>query len=142
MTGHFLRVLITVMKRKKEIRNKWLHLRLNETEYQAMENLWKQSTCRELSDYARKTLLQKPVVLSFRNASADAILSELVRLKNELNGLGNKLHQLVHAAGIMSPPAQKKEWSMQAEKLQQCFLDKADEIKTQLKHLADQWLLK
>ena len=53
------------------------------------------TTCRKLSEYARNVLLQKPVIIKFRNQSADDFLDEMILLKNELNAIGNNYNQSV-----------------------------------------------
>lgn len=52
---------------KKEVRNKWLHIRLNETEYKIISGNWQRTATKELSDYARRLLLKKPVIVTHRN---------------------------------------------------------------------------
>jgi c-di-GMP-related signal transduction protein len=53
-------------------------------EYATMQTLWKESTSRSFSGYARKILLGKPVIVKCRNVSLDALIDELNQLRNQL----------------------------------------------------------
>lgn len=127
------------MKRKKEIRNKWLHIRLNDSEYNKIEGFWKSSTCNQLSDYARTTLLKKPIIIKYRNVSADEILSEMIRLKNELNAIGNNYNQAVHKLHILDHIPQIKLWVVQNEIMKQNFINKVEEIAFRMNQIYEVW---
>ena len=124
---------------KKEVRNKWLHIRLNETEYNAISNNWQKTTHKELSDYARRVLLKKPVIVNHRNQSADEILAELILLKNELHAIGNNYNQAVHKLHTLDTAPQIKIWLLANEALKNSFLKKAEEIKIRMNQIYEQW---
>ena len=46
------------MKETKKVGNKWLSIRVNEKEYQVIEDLYQKTTCRSISEYARNILFQ------------------------------------------------------------------------------------
>jgi hypothetical protein len=127
------------MKSKEEVRNKWLHIRLNDSEYKKVEAFWKSSTCNELSNYARTTLQKKPVVIKYRDASADEILSEMIRLKNELNAIGNNFNQVVHKLHTLDHVPQIKIWVIQNESIRQNFMNKVEEIKVRMNEIYEVW---
>jgi hypothetical protein len=124
---------------KKEVRNKWLHIRLNETEYQAINCQWQKTTSKELSDYARRVLLKKPVMVNHRNQSADEILAELIRLKSELHAIGNNFNQVVHKLHTLDTIPQIKIWLLANENLRNSFLKKTEEIKIRMNQIYEQW---
>lgn len=129
----------SVMKRKNEIRNKWLHIRLNDSEFKKIEGFWKSSIHNQLSDYARTTLLKKPVVIKYRNAAADDILSEMIKLKNELSAIGNNFNQVVHKLHTLDHVHQMKTWLLQNETVRQNFMRKAEEIRERMNQIYEQW---
>lgn len=91
------------MKEKKPTRDTWLTLRLSKNEEANLLNLCRKTSCRSTSEYARAVLLKKPVVLLYRNASADDFLEEMLCLIKELKAIGNTFHQVVsllQASGI------------------------------------------
>jgi len=84
------------MKKDKIIRSKWLTIRMTQEEYQQLEQLAKKTTSRNVSDYSRRVLLQKPVNIKYRNQSLDDFLADMLVLRKELNAIGNNFNQAVH----------------------------------------------
>jgi hypothetical protein len=71
-----------IMKQKeKAVYTKRITIRLKESEFTKLEAQFKKSTCRKFSDYLRRIMLAKPITITYRNASADAFLSEMIGLK-------------------------------------------------------------
>lgn len=83
------------MVEKDNQRTKWLHVRLTEKEHQQILAQFKKTDSRCISDFARKILLGKPMIGTYRNKSMDEFIVELVRLRTELNHIGNNFNQLV-----------------------------------------------
>src|SRR6476661_2402363 len=77
----------------KSVRDKWLHIRLNEREYETIMAYWQQTTSIKRSDYVRRVLLQKPVRVLYRNQSTDELLEQLLQLKAKLEKLENYFHE-------------------------------------------------
>lgn len=82
-------------------RTELLRLRLTKAEYQIIKNNYAETTNKYFSDYARKMLLKKPVIGSYRDETMEDLMNVLVELKNELNSIGDnfnlaakKLHSL------------------------------------------------
>ena len=123
----------------KEVRKKWLHIRLNKSEYTTIQEHWKKTTCKELSDYARRLLLKKPVVVNHRNQSADEILAEMIRLKSELHAIGNNINQAVHKLHALDTIPQVKIWLLANENLRNAFLNKTEEIRVRMAQIYEQW---
>lgn len=88
-------------KQEPTFRKHWITIRVNPEEYNTIYNYFKATTCNKLSQYVRKVLLQKPVVVTYRNQSADEILSALNALKKELAAVGNNFNQSVHRLHTM-----------------------------------------
>jgi len=43
--------------------------------------LYKKTTCQSISEYARNILLEKPVIIKYRNESADQFLTQMIAFK-------------------------------------------------------------
>ena len=86
-------------------RIKWINVRLTPDEFEQLENFWKATISRNMSDYVRKVLLSKPVVIKYRNQSADQYLGEMILLKNELSAIGNNFNQAVKRLHTMDTAA-------------------------------------
>ncbi len=77
------------MEQTNTNRTRIIGLRLTLKEYEQIEKKFKASTCRKLSDYVRRSIFEKPIVTTYRNQSLDDSMTEMMRLRNELNSIGN-----------------------------------------------------
>ena len=128
------------MKEENSKREKWLHLRLNADEYRQLQTGFKRSTCRKISEYARKILLSKPVTVNHRNASLDELMTELIRLRNELSAAGNNFNQAVKKLNSLSRIEQFKGWLTGYESDKRKLLDHIEEIKNHIAQTSKKWL--
>jgi len=129
-------------KQENEVRNKMVVIRMNNTEFEKVENLRKKTTERYLSSYVRKLSLEKPVTVKYRNQSADDFLKEMLGLKKELNGIGNNFNQAVHKLHLLDKIPEFRGWISQYDLLQKSLVNKVEEIKMKVNQLYEQWLLK
>jgi MobC-like protein len=83
------------MSEQNNNRTKFLHLRLKPEEYEKINRQFNKTTCRKLSEYARKILLGKPLIATTHNQSLDDFMAEAIKLRNDLNGIGNNFNQAV-----------------------------------------------
>ena len=128
------------MKEQNKNRTKWLHLRLTLEEYQKIVTAFSKSTCRKLSDYARKNLLQKPIVTKYRNQSLDDFMAEMIRLRSELNAIGNNFNQAVKKLHTLHQITEFKHWLINYELEKKILFNKVDEIKKTIQKFAESWL--
>src|SRR4051794_25889528 len=90
--------------------NRIVTVRFKSNEFKQVQKKFEASTCRKLSEYIRKTTLGKPLVFTYRNESADEFLAEMVKLKNELNAIGNNFNQAVKRLHTLDHVAEMKAW--------------------------------
>lgn len=128
-------------KRKKGYTRK-VTVRFREQEFRYLEIQCKKSTCRKISEYVRNVLLQKPVVVTYRNASADAFLAEIIELKNELSAIGNNFNQAVKKLHTQNSIPEIRLWLIFNESLKEAFTKKTEEIKVRMNQIYEQWLQK
>ena len=98
------------MEQKQPSRTKWLTVRMTGEEYQAVEELCRQSACGSLSEYARKTLMGKPVILRYRNQSLDDFMTGMVSLQKELKTIGANFNQAVRRLHTLKHMADLHQW--------------------------------
>ena len=106
------------MNRKKEVRNKMVVVRMNETEFKSFTTLQKRTTEKDASTYLRKVALKLPVTVKYRNESADAFLADMLQLKKELAAIGNNFNQAVHKLHILEKIPEFRTWLMLCDGLQ------------------------
>jgi len=129
-------------KQEKEVRKKMVVVRMNDNEFEQMEKLRKKSTERNLSSYVREVVLQKPVLINYRNQSADDFLKDMLGLKKELNSIGNNFNQAVHKLHILDKIPEFRVWVNHYDGLHQLLVSKVEEIKLRMNQLYEEWLQK
>src|SRR5688500_15097386 len=97
-------------KQESEVRNIFVKIRMNSAELKVLKQLQKKSTEKSLSNYVRKLALQKPVIVKYRNQSADDFLREMLELKKELNAIGNNFNQAVHKLHMLDTIPEFRQW--------------------------------
>jgi len=120
------------MEKVKNNKDKWLHLRLSEYEEGQLKKSFAKSTCRKLSDYARKVLLGKPIISTYRNRSLDDFMAEATYLRMELKAIGNNFNQ--------DSSEEVKRWAAIYEQGSFELLKRIEIIEKHISKLADQWL--
>ena len=129
-----------MMEEQNKNRTRWLHLRLTVDEYELIQKRYKKSTCQKLSDYARKNLLQKPIVMKYRNGSLDELMPELILLRKDLNGIGNNFNQAVKKLHTLVQIPEFKHWITVFEVEKIVLFNSLDQIKKHIGNLAERWL--
>ncbi|WP_288878828.1 plasmid mobilization protein [Pedobacter panaciterrae] len=128
------------MEEQKKIRDKWLHLRLDETEYQLLLKQFRKTTEPHLSKYARKILLGQPMIGKLRNESLQEIIFTLSKLQKDLNGIGNNYNQMVHKLHLASNAAHVKIWMDAYEKERENMEQSIRIIRDYIEKTAEKWL--
>lgn len=128
------------MNENNNIKNKWLHVRLNEAEHKHLTDNFSTTTERKLSRYARKILLAEPVTVIHRNGSLDDLIAVLVRLQNDLNGVANNYNQMVHKLHMTDNAQEVKAWISAYEKEKKKLFESIQEVKVIITQTAKQWL--
>jgi hypothetical protein len=129
-----------MMERENSNRTRIVGLRFTPEEYKKIEQRWKASTCRKLSDYLRKHLFDKPVTTNFRNESLDEFMSEIIRLRGELNAIGNNFNQAVKKLHTLNQIPEFKVWIISSELDKKNLLEKVEEIKEYIQKISVKWL--
>ena len=127
------------MEEGKEIRGKWLHIRLSSQESAELNKLFKASAERYLSDFARKKLLGKPVLVATRNASQDGLIEQLAGLRTELSRLGTNYNQAVKKLHAVSRIKDFEHWLVAYELDRRKLLSQVEQAGLVIADLAEQW---
>jgi len=107
-----------------------LNIRLSDQEWNKIQHHASATTCRNVSDYCRKVLLNKPVKVFYRNQSFDDFEEELVPLLPILNTYAENLDHLVKTS-------QSAPQLLIIMDLHKAFMTTANNIKELLIKIAD-----
>jgi hypothetical protein len=133
---------MTMKKQENVVRKIFIKIRMNDNELKQIKKNQHQTTERSLSEYMRNVSMQKPVIVKYRNESADDFLKQMIELKKELNAIGNNFNQAVHKLHILDKIPEFRNWINQYDGLQKSLVGKVHEIKMKVSHLYEQWLRK
>lgn len=125
---------------KETNKTKWLHVRLSQDEYVAIHKRFKGTTCRKLSGYIRKKLLDKHLTTYYRNKSLDDFMTGLMQLKSALNHLGNNFNQAVRRLNMMPVKADASGWIGTYEQDRKQVMEIVEQIDEHLEKFSDEWL--
>ena len=128
------------MEEKNSSRNRWLHIRLTKEEFDFIDKNFKASACRKRSDFVRRNLLRKPIVLKYRNESLDKLLQELIQLRTQLNFMGNNFNQSVKKLHTLFEIADFRIWILGFDSDRNKYFSLVEEIKKHIENLAQKWL--
>lgn len=120
-------------------RAKWLHLRLTDAETAQIKKAFESTTCRKLSDYARRKLLDKAITVNHRNASLDSYLEGLAQLKSELNAVGNNFNQAVKKLNTLSKIKEFEHWLVTYELDKRQLLAQIRAVNDYIKSVSEKW---
>jgi len=106
-----------------------------------IKNGFSKSTKRNVSDYVRCIILNKPITIYTRSKSLDDFIWEMILLRNELNSIGNKFQSIGKKASHFRWSFWDKnlgnfEW----KKKKILLLKKVEEIKEKINQISDKWL--
>lgn len=121
-------------------RTKRIYIRLKPEEFSTLQEKFKKTTCRKLSEYARKVLLDKPLTVKYRNQSLDNFMEEIVRLRTDLNAIGNNFNQAVKRLHSLNQMAEFRIWLIAWSNTRDRIDDGIKEIKSRINNLPKQWL--
>ncbi len=129
-------------KKESEVRKIFVKIRMNKQELQQVKKNQLKTIEQSLSNYIRKVSMQKPVVVKYRNQSADDFLKDMLLLKKELSAVGNNFNQAVHNLHVLDKIPEFRSWLLQCDGLQSSLVAKVEEIKLRMNQLYEQWLQK
>ena len=129
-----------MMERENSNRSRRITLRLTDQEYTKIENKFKASTCRKISDHIRRQLFNKPIVATYRNQSLDDYMEEIIVLNSELRAIGNNVNQIAKKVNALKFLSEFKMQLFTFEIESKRLFDKMEEIRNHTKKLSEKWL--
>ena len=128
------------MSNSKDNMSRRIYIRLKEKDFETIQRRFSKTTCKKLSEYARRVLLDKVITVNHRNQSLDDFMAEMISLRNELKSIGNNLNQSVQKLHTLEQISEFKAWIIINESHQQILAKKVDEIKLKINQISDVWL--
>lgn len=73
--------------KKELVRSEYIRVWLRPKEVENLKSLVSNSTCRTISEYGRKLLINLPIVIYYRNKSFDEFMDTSIELRREIQDL-------------------------------------------------------
>jgi hypothetical protein len=127
------------MENQEETRSHRLIVRFKPSEFELIEQRFKKTLFRKLSEYTRNVLLEKNITVTYRDKAMDDILEELILLRRELNAVGNNLNQAMRTINAAHGRADEKLWLNLLSTISSRVEPAINQIKEQMNQYADIW---
>ncbi len=127
------------MENEDANRLKRVTTRFKEDEFKLIDNRFKKTRFRKLSEYIRSVLLEKPVTVMYRDKSMDEVLEELILLRKELNAIGNNLNQTVRNINSAHGGADTRLWINLLGIINSKLEPSINQIKDRMNNYAELW---
>ncbi|HWK03304.1 MAG TPA: hypothetical protein VNS58_06715 [Puia sp.] len=125
------------MNSTQKVRLRRLNIRLSQEEWDKVHRFSSNTTCRSISEYARKILLNKPVKVFYRNQSFDHFEEQMTRLLPLLETISDNFDQLAKKiTPLKTIPELKSELNLVLFGWES-LIKKINEIKTLIEKIAD-----
>jgi len=121
------------------VRKYWLTVRLNQAEYEQLEQLFRQTTQRNISAYVRHIVLQKPVNVKTRNVSIDDFLSDMLPLKKDFKQASASFETAVQQLCTLERIGDFEQWILANESDKIILNQKIDAILIRINQLYKLW---
>ncbi|MBL7872082.1 MAG: plasmid mobilization relaxosome protein MobC [Cyclobacteriaceae bacterium] len=135
------------MARKKssdqaELLTKLVGVRLSANVYNRLEKFRQQTDCQSMGELGRRILSKERITYFLKDATMDAPLEELTRIRKELHAIGVNINQITHSFHITDLANQKTIHALKIAEQYKQVGDKVDQLLLIVSQLAKKWLQK
>nr|WP_295933720.1 hypothetical protein [uncultured Dyadobacter sp.] len=127
------------MEEGKNIRCKWVNVRLTEAEFAEISRQFALTTERKLSDFARRKLLGRPVKILTRDASLDGLTDQLAKLRTELSRLAANYNQAIKKLNSLARIKEFEQWLLTYELDRRKLLAQVEKTAVWIAEIAQRW---
>ena len=128
-----------MMKKTEENRSRRIITRLKPEEYKVIQDRFKKTMLRKMSEYTRNVLLEKTITVTHRDQSMDEVLEELILLRKELNAIGINFNQAVRKLNSVEGMPDAHIWQVMIVVLRDKLEPAIIQIKERVSDYADIW---
>lgn len=114
-------------------------VRFTPKEFEKLEAKFQTTTSNQISQYVRNVLLEKPIVIKYRNESLDNFMEELIQVKQELNAIGNNFNQAVKKLHLLKQIPEFRQWIATNEEAQKQLIEYTNHIQQRITQMTDKW---
>lgn len=127
------------MSKEQINRTRWMNIRFKPDEYKIINDRFKKTMFRKMSEYSRNVLLEKTIIVTHRDKSMDEVLEELILLRKELNAIGINFNQAVRKLNSVEGMPDAHIWQAMIVVLRDKLEPAIIQIKERVSDYADIW---
>lgn len=127
------------MSKEQINRTRWMNIRFKPDEYKIINDRFKKTMFRKMSEYSRNVLLEKTITVTHRDQSMDEVLEELILLRKELNAIGINFNQAVRKLNSVEGMPDAHIWQAMIVVLRDKLEPAIIQIKERVSDYADIW---
>lgn len=121
-------------------RSRIVGVRFTNEEFQKLQEKSRHSTTPQLSEFIRRCVFDKPIVIKHRNQSLDEFMAMLMELRKELNAIGNNFNQSVRQINTFKDVQAVQHFAQSYATDRDELFNRVDRIEERIHQIADLWL--
>jgi hypothetical protein len=135
------------MARKKatnqtELLTRLVGVRLSENVYTRLEKIVESTDCQTVAELGRRLMSEERITYFHKDASMDATMEELSRIRKELNSIGTNINQITHSFHTADVVNQRTFLALKVAEQYNKVGDKVEYLLKIVSQLAIKWLQK
>ncbi|WP_179091011.1 plasmid mobilization relaxosome protein MobC [[Flexibacter] sp. ATCC 35208] len=114
--------------------------RINQYHFDRLKKLLAKSRYKNMSGLLRMIICDKPLTIYTRDESLGVVMEELVKIRGELNAIGNNINQVTRHVNAVPQPQQKLLHALAMPDLLQQVAARQQQLIPIVEALAEKWL--
>jgi hypothetical protein len=127
-------------KHREELFTRHIQAKVSEKVYNRLNQMLQNSDCHYMGELVRRILSREKITCYHKDASMDAPMEELIRIRHELNAIGVNINQITHSFHISDSPGKQVFQSLRVAEEYKKVGDKVDRLLTMVFELGQKWL--
>jgi hypothetical protein len=119
-----------------------IQAKVSQAVFKRLEQLMVNSDCQSMGELARRILSKERITYFIKDASMDAPMEELSRIRKELNAIGTNINQITHSFHNTDLANQKTLHALKVAEQYKKVGDKVDQLLAIVSQMAKKWLQK
>jgi uncharacterized protein YukE len=121
-------------------RSRIVGVRFTKEEFEKLHEKSRHSTTSQLSEFIRRCVFDKPIVIKHRNQSLDEFMGVLMDLRKELNAIGNNFNQSVRQINTFKEVQAIEHFAQSYGADRDELFNRVERIEERIHQIADLWL--
>lgn len=117
-------------------------IRLTESQYKKLADLWIESDSKSIGDVVRKIISNRPIKILHKDISMNAPMEEMALIRKEIKSIGVNINQQTHSFHISQNPMERKFYSIKTAETYKTIEPKIERLIFLISKLAEKWLQK